>query len=87
VIESHQSRERALANYHRFSAQHAGPFRWMLRVQRLVPRVEPHLLATSLRAMGAKRFIDWSFNHYLNIAHPDFATREPQPRVPSARAA
>jgi hypothetical protein len=24
--------------------------------------------------MGAKRFVDWSFGHYLDIAHPDFAT-------------
>jgi hypothetical protein len=24
--------------------------------------------------MGAKRFVDWSFNHYLDIAHPAFAT-------------
>jgi hypothetical protein len=22
--------------------------------------------------MQSKRFIDWSFGHYLNIAHPDF---------------
>ena len=29
--------------------------------------------AGSLRAMQAKRFVDWSFGHYLNVAHPDFA--------------
>ena len=23
--------------------------------------------------MTAKRFVDWSFDHYLKIAHPDFA--------------
>jgi len=44
----------------------------MLRVQRLVPRVAPRLLGPSLRAMGSKRFLDWSFGHYLGIAHPDF---------------
>jgi hypothetical protein len=22
--------------------------------------------------MRAKRFLDWSFGHYLNIAHPSF---------------
>jgi hypothetical protein len=27
--------------------------------------------------MGAKRFVDWSFNHYLNIAPPSFATAGP----------
>jgi hypothetical protein len=46
----------------------------MLRTQRLVPRIAPRLLAPSLKAMGAKRFVDWSFNHYLDIAHPGFAT-------------
>jgi adhesin HecA-like repeat protein len=74
VIEGDQSREQALDRYHRFSADHARPFDWMLRVQRLVPRVAPRVLAPALRAMGAKRFIDWSFEHYLEIAHPRFAS-------------
>jgi digeranylgeranylglycerophospholipid reductase len=72
VIAGEQTREQALARYHEFSARHATAFRWMLRVQRLVPRVAPRLLAGTLRAMEAKRFVDWSFGHYLNIAHPDF---------------
>ncbi len=67
-----QTREQALTRYHQFSAGHATAFRWLLRVQRLVPRVAPRLLGRSLRAMEHKRFIDWSFGHYLNIAHPDF---------------
>jgi menaquinone-9 beta-reductase len=44
----------------------------MLRVQRLVPRIAPRVLAPALRGMGAKRFVDWSFGHYLDIAHPSF---------------
>jgi len=74
VVQGEQTKEQALARYHRFSADHAVPFRWMLRVQRLVPRVAPRLLAPALQAMAAKRFVDWSFGHYLNIAHPSFAT-------------
>jgi flavin-dependent dehydrogenase len=87
VIEGHQTRERALANYHRFSAEHAFAFRWLLRVQRLIPRVPPRALAPSLRAMGTKRFIDWSFNHYLEIAHPRFAgaARGRAPRAQHSR--
>jgi hypothetical protein len=34
------------------------------------------LLARGLQAMRTQRFIDWSFGHYLRIAHPDFATSE-----------
>jgi menaquinone-9 beta-reductase len=73
VLERRQSREHALARYHAFSASHAWKFRWMLRVQRLVPRVAPRVLGRALSAMERKRFIDWSFDHYLNIAHPRFA--------------
>jgi hypothetical protein len=30
--------------------------------------------------MQAKRFVDWSFGHYLGIAPPEFATVGPAPR-------
>ena len=74
VIEGEQTRAQALARYHRFSADHASPFTWMLRVQRLIPRVAPRLLGPALHAMGAQRFLDWSFGHYLDVAHPSFVT-------------
>jgi flavin-dependent dehydrogenase len=87
VIEGRQTREQALTRYHDFSASHATPFRWMLRVQRLVPRVAPRVLGPSLRGMGNKRFVDWSFNHYLRIAHPDFAAAGGLPARAASRAA
>ncbi len=86
VLDGEQSRAQALARYHAFSASHALPFRWMLRVQRLVPRVAPRVLAGSLRAIQAKRFVDWSFGHYLNVAHPDFVASGAPGRA-AARAA
>lgn len=73
VIDGEQTRAQALARYHQFSADHARTFEWMLRVQRLVPRVAPRLLGPAIRALGAKRFVDWSFGHYLDVAHPSFA--------------
>jgi flavin-dependent dehydrogenase len=81
VLEGRQTRERALDRYHRFSASHEWKFQWMLRTQRAVPRVPPRLLAPMLRGMEAKRFIDWSFGHYLDIAPPSFAAAAPPPRV------
>jgi menaquinone-9 beta-reductase len=72
VHAGERSRAAALANYGAFSAAHAWKFEWLLRVQRLVPRVPPRLLTPGLRTIGAKRFVDWSFGHYLNIAHPDY---------------
>jgi digeranylgeranylglycerophospholipid reductase len=74
VLTGEQTREQALRRYHEFSAAHARPFTWMLRVQRLVPRVAPRLLAGSLKAMESRRFLRWAFGHYLEIAHPRFAT-------------
>ena len=79
VIAGDRTRAEALANYHRFSAGHAWQFQSMLRVQRLIPRVAPRLLAPALRATTTKRFVDWSFNHYLNIAHPSFAQMRDAP--------
>ena len=79
VIAGNRTRSEALANYHRFSAGHAFQFQSMLRVQRLVPRVAPRLLAPALRAMQTKRFVDWSFDHYLNIAPPSFVEAHDAP--------
>ncbi len=73
VHAGQRTRPAALANYGAFSSTHASKFDWLLRIQRLVPRVPPRVLAPSLRAIGAKRFVDWSFGHYLNIAHPNYA--------------
>jgi hypothetical protein len=61
----------------------------MLRVQKLVPRVPPRLLAPALNAMGTRQFVDWSFGHYLKNAPPSFAGTAPTPsrREPVREAA
>jgi flavin-dependent dehydrogenase len=82
VLSGTQTREQALARYHAFSASHALPFRWMLRLQRLIPRVPPRILGGSLRAIDRRGFIHWAFNHYLNVAHPDFVARAAPPAPP-----
>jgi menaquinone-9 beta-reductase len=73
VLEGWQDREAAAARYAEFNDSHEWKFRWMLRVQRLVPKIPPRLLGPLLRMLGAKRFVDWSFGHYLRIAPPEFA--------------
>jgi len=77
VVDRRKDRERALRDYAHFSATHRWKFEAMLRVQRLVPRLPPRLLAASLRAMESRRFLDWSFGHYLEIAPPEFAGAAP----------
>jgi digeranylgeranylglycerophospholipid reductase len=87
VIAGHQTRAQALARYHAFSAEHEFAYRWLLRCQRVVPRVAPRVLAPALRAIGTKRFVDWSFDHYLAIAHPDFVFADDSPSRAPARLA
>jgi flavin-dependent dehydrogenase len=80
VIEGRQDRAQALARYAAFCDDHLRPFRWLLRVQSLVSRVNPTPLMTpALRLMDWKRFIDWSFGHYLRIAPPEFALASERP--------
>jgi len=74
VVEGRSTRTVALAQYGAFSAAHRWKFESMLLTQRLVPRVPPRLLGPAIRAMGARSFVRWSFDHYLRIAPPEFAT-------------
>src|SRR5918992_1328013 len=70
VVEGQRSAAEGLARYGDFSESHRVKFEWMLRAQRLVPRVPPRVLAGALRGMQWRRFVDWSFGHYLAIAPP-----------------
>jgi flavin-dependent dehydrogenase len=73
VVAGRQDREAAARRYAEFHDRHEWKFRWMLRAQRLVPRIPPRLLGPTIRLLGAKRLVDWAFGHYLRIAPPDFA--------------
>jgi digeranylgeranylglycerophospholipid reductase len=73
VVEGRASAEAAGERYAAFSARHDFHFRWLLRVQRLVPRIPPALLADALERMSDERFVRWSFGHYLRIADPAYA--------------
>ncbi len=78
VVEGQQSREGAAQSYASFHDTHEWKFKWMLRVQKLIPRVPPRILAPLIKLMAGKRFVNWSFDHYLKIAPPEYAgtTRE-----------
>jgi flavin-dependent dehydrogenase len=82
VLAGRQTKTQALERYHAFSASHARPFTWLLRVQRLIPRVPPRALGRGLRLIEHERFIAWAFNHYLAVAPPEFVSQG----RPAARA-
>ncbi|MGH2956642.1 MAG: NAD(P)/FAD-dependent oxidoreductase, partial [Solirubrobacterales bacterium] len=73
VVEGRQDRGSALRNYAEFSDSHEWKFRWMLRAQRLLPRLPARVQRGVIAAAGRKRFIDWAFDHYLEIAPPSYA--------------
>jgi len=79
VIAGERTRDEALTNYAEFNDAHEWKFRWMLRTQRLVPRLRPKALRGMISAMTHKRLVDWSFVHYLRIAPPEFAAPAPTP--------
>jgi menaquinone-9 beta-reductase len=81
VVDGRQSIASALARYGDFSESHRWKSEAMLAAQRLVPRVPPRLLHRSIGLMQAKRFVDWSFGHYLEIAPPSFAAAPPRRAV------
>jgi flavin-dependent dehydrogenase len=77
VVDGRQTPEQAAVRYAEFNDAHEWKFRWMLRVQRLVPKIPPRVLAPMIRLLSARRFVEWAFNHYLKIAPPEFATAPP----------
>ena len=78
VVEGRQDREAALRAYGEFVDEHEWKFRWLLRAQKLLPKLPARVQRTVIRACGRKRFVDWAFGHYLRIAPPDFAGPAPE---------
>ncbi|MFN2611933.1 MAG: NAD(P)/FAD-dependent oxidoreductase [Solirubrobacterales bacterium] len=79
VVEGNKTKEGALRDYQAFTQGHERKFRWLLRGQRLVPRLPARAQRGMVWAVGRKRFVDWSFMHYLRIAPPEYARRHLRP--------
>ena len=87
VVAGRHSREEALRRYGDFSDSHAWKYRWMLRAQRLVPRLAPRLLNGVISSLERRRVVDWAFGHYLRIAPPESARAAPRVRARSGEPA
>jgi menaquinone-9 beta-reductase len=73
VLEGRQTREQALERYAAFCEERRYAFRWLLRVQRLVGRINRGpAMDTALQLMDRQAFVDWAFGHYLQLAPPSF---------------
>jgi menaquinone-9 beta-reductase len=91
VLEGEKTREQALETYFTFNAAHEWKYTWLLRTQKLVPRIHPPLMHRIVGLMEKRALVDWSFRHYWNIASPDIVTAVPPPArrasVPASAAA
>jgi flavin-dependent dehydrogenase len=79
VLEGHKTREQALDAYSAFNAAHEWKYTWLLRAQKLFPRIYPPLMHRIVGLMEKRAVVDWSFRHYWNIASPDIVTASPSP--------
>jgi flavin-dependent dehydrogenase len=86
VVEGSQDREDALRAYSEFVDSHESKFRWLLRAQRLLPRIPARVQRALIWAAGRRRVVHWAFGHYLRIAPPEFAGPPPERRTEPARA-
>ncbi|HVP01950.1 MAG TPA: NAD(P)/FAD-dependent oxidoreductase [Solirubrobacteraceae bacterium] len=78
VLEGRQTRAQALERYAAFCEDKRYAWRWLLRVQRLVGRINPYPAMTSvLEAMTHTRLLRWAFSHYLDICPPAYALPAP----------
>jgi flavin-dependent dehydrogenase len=84
VVEGRADRETALRRHQAFSAGHGRKFEWLLHAQRLVPRLPPRLRSAAVRGLSSDRFVRWSFDHYLNIAHPSLVGLAPASNAAAA---
>ena len=78
VIDGRSSRDAALTRYGSFNDSHRWKYEWMLKVQKLVPKVPPRILGPALKGMSTDGFARWSFDHYLGICPPAIAG-DPEP--------
>jgi len=86
VLDGRQTREQALERYAAFCEEKRYAWRWMLRVQHMVGRINPYPAMTSmLEAMSHTRFVRWSFSHYLDICPPQYALPAPEPAIAQSR--
>ncbi|MDQ3729015.1 MAG: NAD(P)/FAD-dependent oxidoreductase [Actinomycetota bacterium] len=85
VVERRKTRDAAIRDYAAFNDSHEWKFNWLLHAQRTVPRFPARAQRGLVAAAGSKRFVDWSFGHYLEIAHPRYAEQHAR-RTTDARA-
>lgn len=84
VHEGHQTRDQALAGYHRFNESHRPQFEQMLKLQRFLPKLHPRLVKPILALVGRGRIGRKLFSRYFEFASPEVARILTPPAVKQA---
>ena len=84
VIEGRQDKWEALSRYHEFSASHKWKFESLYVVQQSIRHLHGRPLDNVTRAFTRRKFSNWAFQNYLDIAPPSFAVPAPAAPVRAA---
>lgn len=78
VYEGRQVRAQALERYAAFCEEDRWAFRWMLRVQHIVGRLNPYPAMTTICDLFDRLHVSrWSFGRYLALSPPEFVLDSP----------
>ena len=87
VVEGRQARVQALERYAAFCEEDRWAFRWMLRVQHMVGRINRYPAMTSVLELFERLHMsEWAFGKYLALSPPEFALDSPAHPVPAPAA-
>ena len=84
VVEGRQDRAAALKRYHAFSGSHRWKYESIYLAQQSIRHLHGRPLDTLSRLFTRRKLSRWAFEHYLEIAPPQFAIPAPPTRVRAA---
>ena len=84
VLEGRQDRAAALKRYGAFSASHRWKYESIYLAQQSIRHLHGRPLDALTRIFTRRKVSQWAFQHYLEIAPPQFAVPAPAAAVPAA---
>jgi flavin-dependent dehydrogenase len=88
VVEGRQDRAAALKRYHAFSGAHRWKYESIYLAQQSIRHLHGRPLDQLTKVFTRRKVAHWAFDHYLEIAPPQFAVPAPAaPATPVASAA
>ena len=83
VVEGRQDRAAALKRYGDFSGSHRWKYESIYLAQQSIRHLHGRPLDTLTRIFARRKVSNWAFQHYLEIAPPQYAVPAPPAAVPA----